>query len=88
MVMVPESGRVSKTAVLTTLRMIQTFTLSYPASNRQQAPKLFVVFTNFSKFEKESSEEESGSECSEAEEEPTETPSEEPTTLCLLADKA
>jgi|JI10StandDraft_1071094.scaffolds.fasta_scaffold550398_2 hypothetical protein len=68
MVMIPESGRVAKSAIIVTLRMIQTFTLSYPACNRHEAPKLFIVFTNFSKFEKDSDGSESDFSCSEAEE--------------------
>lgn len=68
MVMIPESGRVSKSAILVTLRMIQTFTLSYPDCKRHEAPKLFIVFTNFSKFEKDSDGSESEYSLSEAEE--------------------
>ena len=32
--------------------MLQVFTLSYPESKRQ-GPKIMVLFTNFSKYEKE-----------------------------------
>lgn len=52
MVMVPKSGRIGKSAIQVALRMIQTFTMSYPTCNRREAPKLFIVFTNFSKFDK------------------------------------
>ena len=48
-VMIPTSGRIEDTAILSMSKMLQSFTLSYPDSN-QQGPKVLVLFTNFSRF--------------------------------------
>lgn len=49
--MVPESGRITESALKTMLKLLQTFTLTYKDCDRQRAPKITVVFTNFTKHE-------------------------------------
>ena len=49
-VMIPPSGRISKSAIQIMSKMLQSFTLSYPDSD-QQGPKILVLFTNFSRYE-------------------------------------
>ena len=48
--MVPQSGRVNGSAVELMSKMLQVFTLSYPDSAKE-APKVMVLFTNFSATE-------------------------------------
>ncbi len=50
--MVPESGRIPKFPIQILSKMLQTFTLSYPDSNKI-GPAFFILFTNFSRFEKD-----------------------------------
>jgi hypothetical protein len=50
--MVPISGRIKKSSIEIMSKMMQTFTLSYQESNHV-GPAFYVLFTDFSKFEKE-----------------------------------
>ena len=51
-IMVPKSGRIKKTSIEIMSKMMQTFTLSYQES-KHIGPAFYVIFTDFSKFEKE-----------------------------------
>jgi hypothetical protein len=48
--MIPKSGRVKKSSLEIMSKMLQTFTVSYPESNKK-GPAFYVLFTDFSKFE-------------------------------------
>jgi hypothetical protein len=50
-IMVPTSGRIGKTSIALMSQMLQLFTLSYPDQNSKVAPKILVLFTDFSKAE-------------------------------------
>ena len=49
-VMIPQSGRIQKSAIQVMSKLLQIFTLSYPDST-QVGPRILIIFTNFSKFD-------------------------------------